>query len=37
MYLVYNGVSGSGIDFIYGVLIQSGQKVFTAAFVPRIL
>nr|WP_294574540.1 CD3073 family putative ECF transporter S component [uncultured Romboutsia sp.] len=35
--LVYNGVSGSGIDFIYGVLIQSGQKVFTAAFVPRIL
>lgn len=35
--LVFGGLSGSGADLLVGFLMQSGQKIFTAAFIPRIL
>lgn len=35
--LVFGGLSGSGADLLVGFLVQSGQKIFTAAFFPRIL
>lgn len=35
--LVFGGLSGSGADILVGFLMQSGQKIFTAAFIPRIL
>ncbi|WP_373598264.1 CD3073 family putative ECF transporter S component [Paraclostridium bifermentans] len=35
--LLFGGLSGSGADFLIGFLVQSGQKIFTAAFIPRIL
>lgn len=35
--LVFGGLSGSGADFLVGFLMQSGQKIFTSAFIPRIL
>ncbi|MBN2898099.1 MAG: ECF transporter S component [Clostridia bacterium] len=33
---VYGGITGDGNDFLYMWLQQSGQSVFTAAFIPRI-
>ena len=35
--MLFGGLSGSGADFIVGALLQSGQEIFTAAFIPRIL
>lgn len=35
--LLFGGLSGSGADFLVGFLVQSGEKIFTAAFIPRIL
>lgn len=35
--LLFGGLSGSGADFLVGFLVQSGQKIFTSAFIPRIL
>lgn len=35
--LMFGGLSGSGADILVGMLIQSGQEIFTAAFIPRIL
>ncbi|NBI05960.1 CD3073 family putative ECF transporter S component [Senegalia massiliensis] len=34
--LVYGGVTGGGTDVIFAWLLASGQKIFTAAFIPRI-
>lgn len=33
---VYGGITGDGNDFLFIWLQKSGQKVFTAAFIPRI-
>lgn len=33
---VYGGVTGGGSDIIFAWLIASGEKIFTAAFIPRI-
>ena len=33
---VYGGVTGGGTDIIFAWLLASGQKIFTAAFIPRI-
>jgi energy-coupling factor transport system substrate-specific component len=35
--LLFGGLSGSGADLLVGFLVQSGQKIFTAAFLPRII
>lgn len=34
--LVYGGVTGDGNDIVFAWLLASGQKIFTAAFIPRI-
>ncbi|WP_252187802.1 CD3073 family putative ECF transporter S component [Anaeromonas frigoriresistens] len=34
--LVYGGVTGGGTDVIFAWLLASGQKIFTAAFIPRV-
>lgn len=34
--LIYGGVTGGGTDLIFAWLLASGQKIFTAAFIPRI-
>lgn len=33
---VFGGLTGDGADIIFTWLVQSGQRVFTAAFIPRI-
>lgn len=33
---IYGGLTGSGTDFIFVWLKQSGSSIFTAAFIPRI-
>ncbi|SHK24085.1 energy-coupling factor transport system substrate-specific component [Geosporobacter subterraneus DSM 17957] len=33
---VYGGLTGGGTDLIFAWLLKSGQKIFTAAFIPRI-
>ncbi|WP_432402072.1 CD3073 family putative ECF transporter S component [Wukongibacter sp. M2B1] len=33
---VFGGLTGDGVDIIFTWLVQSGQKIFTAAFLPRI-
>lgn len=33
---VYGGITGGGTDLIFAWLLSSGQKIFTAAFIPRI-
>lgn len=33
---IYGGVTGGGTDLIFAWLLASGQKIFTAAFIPRI-
>ncbi len=33
---VYGGLTGGGTDLIFAWLLNSGQKIFTAAFIPRI-
>jgi len=33
---VYGGITGGGTDFIFTWLLSTGQKIFTAAFIPRI-
>ncbi|MEN2258150.1 CD3073 family putative ECF transporter S component [Paraclostridium benzoelyticum] len=35
--LLFGGLSGSGADLLVGFLVQSGQEIFTAAFIPRII
>lgn len=34
--LLYGGVTGGGTDLIFAWLLASGQKIFTAAFIPRV-
>lgn len=34
---MFGGLSGSGADLLVGALLQAGQQIFTAAFIPRIL
>ena len=33
---VFGGLTGGGIDFFYAWLLNSGQKIFQAAFISRI-
>ncbi|MBC8590012.1 CD3073 family putative ECF transporter S component [Wansuia hejianensis] len=33
---VYGGITGDFNDVIFTWLVQSGQKIFTAAFIPRV-
>ena len=33
---VFGGLTGGGTDIIFTWLLKSGQKIFTAAFIPRI-
>lgn len=33
---VFGGLTGGGTDIVFTWLVQSGQKIFTAAFIPRI-
>jgi len=33
---VYGGLTGGGTDLIFAWLLSTGQKIFTAAFIPRI-
>ncbi|SNT22152.1 energy-coupling factor transport system substrate-specific component [Anaerovirgula multivorans] len=33
---VYGGVTGGGTDLIFAWLLASGERIFTAAFIPRI-
>ena len=33
---VYGGITGGGTDLIFAWLLSTGQKIFTAAFIPRI-
>ena len=33
---VYGGLTGGGTDLLFLWLLKSGQKIFTAAFIPRI-
>lgn len=33
---VYGGITGDFNDVVFTWLVQSGQKIFTAAFIPRI-
>lgn len=35
--LLYGGLAGGTMDIMTGFLVQSGQKIFTAAFIPRII
>lgn len=34
--LLYGGVTGGGTDLIFAWLLATGQKIFTAAFIPRV-
>lgn len=34
--LIYGGLTGGGTDIIFAWLLASGQKIFTAAFIPRV-
>lgn len=33
---VYGGLTGGGTDFVFLWLLKSGQRIFTAAFIPRV-
>lgn len=33
---VYGGLTGGGTDLLFAWLLSSGQRIFTAAFIPRI-
>lgn len=33
---IYGGLTGGGTDIIFAWLLASGQKIFTAAFIPRV-
>lgn len=35
--LVFGGIGGSGLDFVFGFLRKAGQSIFTSAFIPRIM
>ena len=35
--LFFGGLSGTGFDFLIGFLIKSGESIFTATFIPRII
>ncbi|MGB9977623.1 CD3073 family putative ECF transporter S component [Thermovenabulum sp.] len=35
--LIYGGLTGGGTDIIFAWLLASGQKIFTAAFIPRVV
>jgi energy-coupling factor transport system substrate-specific component len=34
---LFGGLAGGSLDILAGWLIKSGQKIFTAAFIPRIM
>ena len=34
--LMYGGATGGGMDLIFAWLLASGQRIFTAAFIPRV-
>jgi len=34
---LFGGLTGGSIDILTGWLVKSGQKIFTATFIPRIL
>lgn len=34
---LYGGLTGGTIDILVGWLVKSGEKIFTATFVPRVL
>lgn len=34
---IYGGLTGGGQDIIFAWLLKSGQSIFTATFIPRIL
>jgi len=34
---IYGGLTGGGTDFLFLWLVKSGQEIFTAAFLPRIV
>ncbi|MBP6323053.1 MAG: hypothetical protein KA336_04085, partial [Fusobacteriaceae bacterium] len=33
---LFGGLSGSSLDILTGWLVKSGNKIFTAAFLPRV-
>ena len=35
--ILFGGLSGGAMDIMTGFFIKSGQKIFTAAFIPRII
>lgn len=35
--ILFGGLTGSAMDIMTGFLVQSGQKIFTSAFIPRII
>lgn len=35
--LFFGGLSGTGFDFLIGFLIKSGESIFAATFIPRII
>ncbi|MGL4760875.1 MAG: CD3073 family putative ECF transporter S component [Sarcina sp.] len=34
---VYGGLTGTGLDFLFMFLKESGQSVFTASFIPKVI
>jgi energy-coupling factor transport system substrate-specific component len=34
--MLYGGLTGGGTDIIFAWLLASGQRIFTAAFIPRV-
>lgn len=34
---LFSGLAGGSMDILTGWLVKSGQKIFTAAFIPRII
>ena len=34
---LFGGLAGGSMDILTGWLVKSGQKIFTAAFIPRIM
>lgn len=34
---LFGGLAGGSMDIVTGWLVKSGQKIFTAAFIPRIM
>lgn len=34
---LFGGLSGGSLDILTGMLVKSGEKIFTATFIPRIM